>query len=498
MNRSNIALYVSFLCVVCASGVTTSAHDFVRHSPPQSWYEPLVPEDLPKLEHPSYFEDLDKARAQVSSGRYKHALATLYTIKDAPAIDVALIKGEALAALGRTDEALSTLSAQGVIDEPRVQVLRALVLSGAGRNDEALELLRGHLKAHPDSLAGHYHLGAISERIGDTKSALDAYAWFFDEPQRLLDKWQGQPESFENAADVTLIARALDRHSTLTGAYQNNPQLHDLILNMFVKAYDVIDRNYWPARVAAAEYFMSHDQRKEAGEELAAALEANPNDARALWLMGLIALDTFDFDKADLVVSSLRDVDAQSPLATIIEARSLLTQRRPKEAEPPLKKLLERQPKNLEALGLLAAAAALQLKDDETTKLLKQVESLDPDNASAYYDVAEQLGAMRQYPRAAEMYNVAIERAPWWTAPRNGLGLLYTQSGDEDEARVVLDAATRWTRSTSRARTTFACSTTSRSSSARRPSTSSSSTTATSIRSSPSTSANTSRASTPR
>jgi cellulose synthase operon protein C len=55
--------------------------------------------------------------------------------------------------------------------------------------------------------------------------------------------------------------------------------------------------------------------------------------------------------------------------------------------------------------------------------------------------VAMQLGAMRQYPRAAQHFKIAIERAPWWTAPRNGLGLLYTQSGDEDEARVTLDAA---------------------------------------------------------
>src|SRR4029453_176630 len=51
------------------------------------------------------------------------------------------------------------------------------------------------------------------------------------------------------------------------------------------------------------------------------------------------------------------------------------------------------------------------------------------------------LGGMRQYPRSEKMYRVAIERAPWWTAPRNGLGLLLTQSGDEDKAKAELDAA---------------------------------------------------------
>src|SRR5213076_3093750 len=84
---------------------------------------------------------------------------------------------------------------------------------------------------------------------------------------------------------------------------------------------------------------------------------------------------------------------------------------------------------------------ALRLEDDKAAATLKEVEKLDANNASAYYEVAEQLAAMRQYPRAAQHYKIAIERAPWWTAPRNGLGLLYTQSGDEDDARVTLDAA---------------------------------------------------------
>jgi tetratricopeptide (TPR) repeat protein len=92
-------------------------------------------------------------------------------------------------------------------------------------------------------------------------------------------------------------------------------------------------------------------------------------------------------------------------------------------------------------MGLLAASEALQLHDEATKQLLAEVDQVNPHGATAYFDVAEQLAAMRQYPRAAAMYKVAIERAPWWTAARNGLGLLYTQSGDEDLARATLDAA---------------------------------------------------------
>ncbi len=110
-------------------------------------------------------------------------------------------------------------------------------------------------------------------------------------------------------------------------------------------------------------------------------------------------------------------------------------------AVPPLQRVLARQPRNIEALGLLAGAEAVLLHDDQSRQLLKQADEIEPDSPVAYFEVAEQLAAMRQYPRSAAMYQIAVKRAPWWSAARNGLGLLYTQSGDEDSARTVLEAA---------------------------------------------------------
>src|SRR5678816_322583 len=157
--------------------------------------------------------------------------------------------------------------------------------------------------------------------------------------------------------------------------------------------------------------------------------------------MALLALEQFNFDGADRSVMAIRNADPKSTVAELLEARNLLLQRRPQDAEAPVRRVLAKEPKNLEALGLQAAVYALQLKEPEANDALAKVDKLDPDNATAYYEVAEQLGAMRQYPRAIAKYKVAIERAPWWTAARNGLGLLYTQSGDEDDAKLTLDAA---------------------------------------------------------
>jgi tetratricopeptide (TPR) repeat protein len=418
------------------------AQDLARESVPQKWIEPLLPEDLPPLDYPKYFNDLDKARLQVQTGRYKLALQTLAHVKG-DATDIAVLKATAMNAIGKKQPAVDLLSVDTIPKASPAQVLRARILSEMGKNDAAMALLNEHLKANPNSIPGHYYSGFVAEQLGKLNDAKNFYNWFLDDKRDYLAKLkQDRPDrALQSAENVTLIGRAIDRWATLNGAYQKNENLHQAILNIFVKAYDEIDRSYAPAHVAAAEYFLSHDNSTEATKELQAALRTNESDLDAADLLGRIAIQNFDFDTADQVIAAIRHVDRGSPRADILEARNFLHQRRPVDAFKPINRLLQQQPQNIEALGLLAATYALRLEDDKAAAVLKQVDSIDPDNATAYFEMAEQLGAMRQYPRSAAMYKIAIQRAPWWTAARNDLGLLYTQSGDEDEARTTLDAA---------------------------------------------------------
>jgi tetratricopeptide (TPR) repeat protein len=416
-----------------------SAQDLTRRAIPRKWIEPLIPEDLPELDLKDYVKNdaLDKARTEAFAGRYKMSLLTLLKAKNADPVELALIKASAMAPLGRREEALDVLSAEPIRDNPRIQIFRARVLGELGRLEEAISLLRIHLAKNPDSIAGHYWLGNLAETKGDLATARLAYDWFTP----FIDKWQGDRAQFTSAEEVTLIGRGLDRWAILNGAYQTRKSLHNVILSMFLRAYDEIDRGYWPAHTAAAEYYVSHDDQKSAIDELKKALGRNPHDIASLSIVAMLTVETFNFDAADARIAEIREVDPLSIEADLLATRNLLRQRRPSDAQNTVRRVLQEQPRNIEAMGLLAATEALQLHDDETTGILKDVEKLDPSNATAYLEVAEQLGAMRQYPRAAAMYKIAIERAPWWTAARNGLGLLYTQSGDEDLARVTLDAA---------------------------------------------------------
>jgi len=421
-----------------ALGLTpaTFGDDFVQESIPNKWITPLVPEDLEKLEYPTYFKDLDKAKLESTSGRYKLSLITLAKVKDGDPIKVAMIRATSQSAIGQKESAVKTLSDPKVVNDPAVQVFRARILSELCRHEEALDLLQKVVDKNKDSVAGHFYLGQINEAAGHMEAARRAYAFF--EP--LIDKLFAQ--EFESAEELTLIGRGIDRWATINSAYKDRVSLHNLVLEKcFGAVFIRVDRDYWPAKVAAAEFHIARDDQKTAGELLSGVLQQNPNDIPTLALLGQLSLKQFNFDGADKAVDAIRKVDANSVDGDILETRNLLQQRRPKDAVRVIQRVLDRQPKNIEAMGLLAAVYALQLHEDKMNEVLKKVEELDPQNAQAYLEVAEQLAAMRQYPRAAAKYKVALERAPWWTDAYNGLALLYTQSGDENDAYEILQKA---------------------------------------------------------
>src|SRR4051794_37716841 len=68
--------HLVFLLLLSVAG-SALAIDFKKEVGPRKWVERLVPEDLPPLKYPEYFETLDKAKEQIASGRYKLALVTL-------------------------------------------------------------------------------------------------------------------------------------------------------------------------------------------------------------------------------------------------------------------------------------------------------------------------------------------------------------------------------------------------------------------------------------
>ncbi len=85
----------------------------------------------------------------------------------------------------------------------------------------AIGILQREIQRHPDAVAPRYYLGEFREKLGDVAGATEAYQWFVTEPHNYLQQWLGHPETFDDAEEVTLIGRAIDRWATLTMAYQH-------------------------------------------------------------------------------------------------------------------------------------------------------------------------------------------------------------------------------------------------------------------------------------
>jgi len=427
---------------ICALLLTTLAQaqeDLSRHAIPRKWIEAVLPENLPALKFPAYYKELQKAKAMAFSGRYKLALLTLGTNNQGDAAEIALVRATCLGALGQHSQALAAVSEPAIADKPRVQIMRARVLAEMGKLKDAMALLKQHVAANPKSILGQFYLGQIAEQAGNTALATEAYSAIH---QQTFDRWVNRgADEFNDPEEITAMGQAFDRWATLTGQYKTVQGLHNTIFKLFITVYDLVDASYWPAHLAAAEFALSRDNRNDGLKELKAAFDRNPNHARTRELMCQQALATWNFDEAEKQIAALRRVDPDSISAMLLESRNLMRQRRPRDAMVPVQRTLARQPDHIEALGLSAAIHALLLRDQKADQVLKRIDELAPGCATGYLEVAEALGSMRQYPRAAEKYKVAIERAPWWTDARNGLGLLYTQSGDEDLAQKELEAA---------------------------------------------------------
>ncbi|MEE9211531.1 MAG: tetratricopeptide repeat protein, partial [Phycisphaeraceae bacterium] len=257
-----------------------------------------------------------------------------------------------------------------------------------------------------------------------------------------LQPWRDrlQDETIEDAAELTAAAKALVMLARLQG---RPAQDYHLAMQLFARARDDLDRFYWPAHLAEAHLLLEKDNRPDAARAAFAALRLNPRSSEAWHLLGSMAIDGFDFDRATTCIDRLRQINNDHLLADILEASSYLRQKAPSEARQVLEPLIARFPRQRQLLALLAATESLTYDEEATRAALQHYDSLSPNSPLAYFTVGEHLSAARQYQAAEQALRVAIDRSPNWPAPRVELGLLLMQGGEEEKARAELTHAAR-------------------------------------------------------
>lgn len=229
---------------------------------------------------------------------------------------------------------------------------------------------------------------------------------------------------------------------------------YESITKLLASARENLDRTSWRVRLIESQLLYAHNNYQDGRNAAAETLALHPRNAQAAFVIGSMAVDSFDFDTADEIARKLDilaasidesyDADDYTPpslLGSILRARVALRRKDPEGAEMELDMVLARMPNQRELLQINAAAAAAGFRTTSTQYLLDAYDQISPGSPDAYMRVAETLSEYRQYEQAAETYRRVIERAPHWGEPRLKLGLLLVQAGLDNEAREVLEDA---------------------------------------------------------
>lgn len=221
------------------------------------------------------------------------------------------------------------------------------------------------------------------------------------------------------------------------------------MLKLLLSAQQDLDRLYWPAVLAQAELLYEKDNSKEANDAAVQVLTLNPACARAWRIIAQIGVDSFAFDKTELVGHALdnlvRRLDPDSGRTSadgdLALARASMRQNDPLFAQEIIRRTLNRYPTMREALALEAATEAMMFEFESANEMLASLDALSPGSPLGFFEVGRALAESRQYTKAAEYLESASARQPNWDQPYIELGLLEMQAGRDTRALTALRRA---------------------------------------------------------
>ena len=241
-----------------------------------------------------------------------------------------------------------------------------------------------------------------------------------------------------NAQVATDVARAL----VLLARLEGRPAAeYSKAMQLLGDATGRLDRVYWPALVGEAELLAMKDNFPQTLEAVNAALSLNPAAGEAWFVLGRQMTRRFNFDGAEQIANELRKINAEHPLADLVQAGSLLIQKQPDRALPLIERVLSKYPHRLDAMALQASAFALRHDDEALAEALEEIDHAAPGSPVGLATVGEYLAFARQYAAAEDVLRKAIDRQPNWAKPYAELGLMLMQAGDDEGALAALRRA---------------------------------------------------------
>ncbi len=424
--------YPGLLCGLLTCGLfcaTSIAQDAAKpEQPPPASERPPTLDDARDLLMGGYYDRAEEAYTNLAEVEATRALATIGLAR-------------CRMARGQYREAVKGLTALGATGSREWHVAMAEALGWVGEHDKRLEQLKLAIEADRKDPLARYLLGSTLEYLGRRDEALEVYAWF--------DKVvSGEGELRRDAEWLTYTALGFLRFSTLSGLTDDVIALRTrhVLEEMLQPAYDVVDRTWWPARIAAGDLLrakFNNDAEDGSVSDYRAALRINSNLPEAHVGLGAVALDGWAFEEVERRAALALETNPVFPPALHLLTRKLITERRYTEATEQADKALEVNPRDLVAIALRAAALACLYDDEGVAAASRRFEAIAPKSALLPAEVGIALGGIRQYEASERALLRAIELDPTDANTRTELGMMYMQWGPEDKARQALDASWR-------------------------------------------------------
>ncbi len=377
---------------------------------------------------------LDGCAKQYNRGSYSSAAAGYRKLLDKHGLVAALGLADALAMEGKYNQALEALSkfeAPGQADA-KWQLAMARLLETLGKYEGSLGHSARACELRPGWAPAIYSRGIVLETLGRKQQAVELYRGV----ERIV-----ADEKYRSEADsLVAVGQIMDRLAILTGRRASD-QAQNILQNYLQDAYLKVDKSYWPANVAAAQFLLANHRPKQALTELGLAEKINRRIPDVLVGKAIASLEEWDFEKCLKQVDSALAINPHHAEALLVKAVCMMQWRKTDEVRSALDAVLKINPNRMEALSMMAALHIRHGSTDAAQPFIDRAAAIDAKAAIMPSTIGEFLSSQRQFAQAEKYYLQAIELAPELAGPRTGLGLLYMQTGQEQQARDVLKKA---------------------------------------------------------
>lgn len=318
---------------------------------------------------------------------------------------------------GRADDAVA-LAAARPADDPDARVVLARVALRSGKIDEAEALLAPAAARDPSGEAA-LELALLRRRVGRVEEAMLML-------EAVTRAAQGSP-------DVSALLRAARATSAL-GEFR--------LANQLFRRASRASGGDPAVETAWGFLFLEKHNTADAGRSFREALKADGEWAPAHVGLAEALLDSNPPAAAAAVDRALA-IDPPLAGAHVLRARLEIDAGRRDAARQALRRALESDPSSFEARSLVAALHRVEDREAEFQAEARAVLEANPRSGEAYHAAADLMARAYRFDEAVALARKAVQVEPSSSRILAGLGMNLMRTGDESEARQVLDLAFR-------------------------------------------------------